>query len=151
MLQDVEDLARSADRAAAAAFMTGLCYLGHSCHCKIPLRRSRSTCLANALHGHDLTATGSRLTNHADRATLRLLILRRSSARILTDGGASAEALPDPGAPASTPEAKARAVYSAFARFREKHCLPLIPHYPRPSLDLPPGLLHPAEPGEVGS
>ena len=55
---------------------------------------------------------------HAEtcRAVLRLLILRRGSTRILTDGGATAEALPDPRTPASTPEAKARAVYSAFAR-----------------------------------
>ena len=50
------------------------------------------------------------------RAALRLLILRRCSTRILTDGGATAEALPDARVPASTPEAKARAVYSAFAR-----------------------------------
>lgn len=61
------------------------------------------------------------------------MILQRSGSKILTDGGLTAE--PSDTTPSNAPEAKARAVYSAFARFREKHCLPLIPRYPRPSLD----------------
>ena len=65
---------------------------------------------------------------------LRLLILHRSGGRILTDGGLTMERA-DAKAPATSPEAKARAVYSAFARFRERHCLPLIPRYPRASLE----------------
>ena len=65
---------------------------------------------------------------------MRLLILYRSGGKLLTDGGMTTERV-DAQAPATSPEAKARAVYTAFARFRERHCLPLIPRYPRASLD----------------
>ncbi|KAK9812042.1 hypothetical protein WJX73_000692 [Symbiochloris irregularis] len=81
----------------------------------------------------------------AVKALMRLLVLRRSSGNLLTDGGLSTKAQ-DHSTVTHTPEAKARAVYSAFARFRERHCLPLIPRYPRASIDEAPESLPESEP-----
>lgn len=116
----------------------------------------------NAQQHRQVNKYGPLAALEALKAALRLVILQRSGSKILTDGGLTAE--PSDTTPSNAPEAKARAVYSAFARFREKHCLPLIPRYPRPSLDehsrasisteepaTPFGLARPSSSGRVPS
>ncbi|KAK9820963.1 hypothetical protein WJX81_000511 [Elliptochloris bilobata] len=66
------------------------------------------------------------------KAALRLLLLYRvagGGGRILANGGLLADPAHGGSAAAATPQARAQAVYSAFARFRERHSLPRVPQY----------------------
>ncbi|KAK9812655.1 hypothetical protein WJX72_001406 [[Myrmecia] bisecta] len=69
----------------------------------------------------------------AAKAILRLVILYRAGGRILTDGGLTMAEAASSGKGTSrlSPEMRARAVYGAFARFRQQYALPHVPQYTR--------------------